>query len=747
MRKLMWFTIGFAAACAYCAFFWIIHDLLIPVVSFAALFAVFLVGSSWQKCLRIPAVICLGLAVGLGWFQLYSNVYLSKAEAMDGQLADVTARCTDYSYETDYGTAVDGMLYLEGKPYQTRFYVSGKIAMEPGDILEGIFRLRVTTPERDYESSYYQGEGVFLLAYQQEDAKLSKLAESPRWTYPVILRQKLLELIENLFPEDTAAFCKALLLGYRHDLDYETKTSFQTAGIMHIVAVSGLHVTILFTMIYNACFKRRSLVALIGIPVLAIFAIVGGGSPSVIRACIMQALIIAAMLFNREYDGPSELAFACLAMMVCNPLIILSVSFQLSAGCMIGIFLFQKRICDWINAKLQGEASELRKRMRHWFATSVSMTLSSMSLTTPLVAYYFGTVSLVGILTNLMTLWIINFIFYGIMLTCFVGWYWPMLGGVVASGISWAVRYVLIVAKLLSRIPFAAVYTASIYITAWLIFSYVLFAVFLVMKEKKPDLFAGCVVFGLCLCLGASWLEPLTDSSRMTVLDVGQGQSIILQSEGKTYLVDCGGSYDDTAADLAAQKLLSQGIARLDGLILTHFDADHAGGADYLLSRIPADVVFVPDYADESGIVQALEDRIPGKIHYVLNDLILSYGTTKITIFGPVVPDSGNESSLAVLFQRENCDILITGDRSAFGERMLLKNASLPDLEILVAGHHGSKHSTSEELLAATTPEIVVISVGENSYGHPAQEVLDRLDHFGCAVYRTDILGTITFRR
>ena len=747
MRKLVWFTVGFAAASAVCTHWWLTEGLVIPAVIAAGISVLFLMGSGISRMFRIPMLVCLGVAMGLGWFQVYSHAYLSGVQCLDGELAQVSAHCSDYSYETKYGTAVDGIVRIEGKPYRGKFYVSGKIDMEPGDILEGVFRLKLTTPEADYESSFYQGEGVFLLAYQQENAKLSRLAEDPPWTYPVILRQKLLAMIGAIFPEDAAPFCKALLLGYRSDLDYETETDFQTSGIMHIVAVSGLHVTILFTLINNACFKRRWLVAILGLPALAVFAVVGGGSPSIIRACIMQGLIVVAMIFDREYDGPSELAFACLVMMLFNPLIIRSVSFQLSVGCMVGIFSFQKPLCDWLNRKLNTAHSKYGKRIKYWFSKSVSMTLSAMSLTTPLVAHYFGTVSLVGVVTNLLTLWIINFIFYGIMLACFTGWLWPTVGTVLASVIAWPVRYVLTISKFLSKIPFAAVYTASIYIVAWLVFAYVLFILFLISKEKKPELFAGCTVCALCLCIAASWAEPLTDDCRMTVLDVGQGQSIILQSEGKTYLVDCGGNYEDTAANVAVQKLLSQGIGHLDGVIVTHFDADHSGGVDYLLSRIPADVVFVPDYTDESGTVEALEKRMPGRINYVMNDLVLTYGATKITIFGPVVPDSGNESSLAVLFQRENCDILITGDRSDFGERMLLKNAQLPDLEILVAGHHGSKHSTCEELLAATMPEIVVISAGENNYGHPASEVLDRLSEFGCTVYRTDIHGTITLRR
>ena len=747
MRKLVWFTIGFAAASAFCAYAWITESLYPLALAVLPLAAAALIGKRWFKPMCYAALALLGISAGLGWFQLYSDAYLSGANILHGQTADVTARITDYSYETDYGTGVDGVLYLDGKSYRARFYVSGSIDMEPGDILTGAFRFKVTTPEGEFRNSSYQGKGIFLIGYQVEDAELAKLAEPPKWAWPAMLRRALLELIEGAFPEDTAPFAKALLLGDRTDIDYETNTAFQVSGIMHIIAVSGLHVTILFALIYNLCFKRRWLVALLGLPALALFAVVGGFSPSILRACIMQALMILAMVFDREYDGPSELSFACLVMLLGNPLVITSVSFQLSVGCMIGIFLFQKRLFDYFLEKLQGDKAPRFRKLRYHIARSFSMTLSAMSLTTPLVAWYFGVVSLVGILTNLLTLWVISLIFYGIMLVCLTGWFWPAVGTAASWAVSWPIRYVLLVSKALASFPLAAVYTRSVYIVGWLVFSYLLFGLFLIMNQKNPGLFAGCVAMGLCLCIAASWIEPLTDSCRMTVLNVGQGQSIILQSEGKTWLVDCGGDYDEDAADLAARTLLSQGISRLDGVILTHFDRDHSGGIGYLLSRIDADSVFVPDYEDDAGVRAMLEERMPGQVYPVSKDLVLSFGITNITIFAPVVPDSGNESSLAVLFQSENCDILITGDRTGFGERMLLKTAGIPDLEILVAGHHGSKHSTCEELLAATTPEIVVISVGENHYGHPAEEVLDRLEGCGCTVYRTDIHGNIIFRR
>ncbi len=747
MRKLMYLTIGFAAASALCAYAWLTQGLLFPAIVCAAAFAALLIGAKWVRVLRPIAVIFLGASLGFSWFQFYSDSYLSKANELHGQIADVTARCTDYSYDTNYGSAVDGVLYLDGKPYRARFYVNSKTDMEPGDVLKGAFRFKVTTPEGDLKTTSFQGKGIFLLAYQYEDAELMKLAETPLPAYPAMLRNRLLTLIDTAFPEDTAPFAKALLLGDRTDIDYETNTALQISGIMHIIAVSGMHVTILFTLIYTLCFKRRWLVALLGLPTLALFALVGGLSPSIVRACIMQSLIILALLFEREYDGPTELSFACLVMLLADPLVITSVSFQLSVGCMIGIFLFQKKINNWAQDRLITKERPRFVRLKRWFSSSVSMTLSAMSLTTPLVAWYFGAVSLVGVLTNLLTLWVISFIFYGIMLVCLLGVIYPAAAAIVAALISFPIRYVLIVAKLLSAFPLAAVYTRSIYIVAWLVLAYVLLAVFLCLRTKRPALFAGCIAIGLCLAVAASWLEPMLDRCRMTVLNVGQGQCILLQSDGKTYMVDCGGDYADDASDLAAQTLLSQGIARLDGFILTHYDADHAGGALNLLTRIPADTIFVPDYEDASGTREALQTRFPNSIHPVSCDLLLRYGSTELTIFAPLVPDSNNESSLAVLFRAANCDIMLTGDRTAFAERMMLKTADLPDLDILVAGHHGSKHSTSEELLTATSPEIVVISVGDNSYGHPAPETLARLQKYGCTVYRTDIHGNLIFRR
>ena len=227
------------------------------------------------------------------------------------------------------------------------------------------------------------------------------------------------------------------------------------------------------------------------------------------------------------------------------------------------------------------------------------------------------------------------------------------------------------------------------------------------------------------------------------MLDVGQGQSILLQSEGKTFLVDCGGDDDAATADTIAETLLSQGISRLDGIVLTHYDRDHSGALHNLLCRIDTDLLILPDTRNEFPLPET-----DANILWIWKDMEFCFGSAKMTVFGPVYSGLDNENSLCVLFDAANCDILITGDRSEFGERMLMRGTALPDVDILVAGHHGAAASTSEDLLHCVTPETILISVKENNYyGHPSDILLQRLHNFGCAVYRTDLHGTITIRR
>ena len=268
-------------------------------------------------------------------------------------------------------------------------------------------------------------------------------------------------------------------------------------------------------------------------------------------------------------------------------------------------------------------------------------------------------------------------------------------------------------------------------------------------KGKRPLISCCIAALGLSVAMLLGWTEPMLSDSRITALNIGQGQCVILQSRSRTYVVDCGGDYAEDAADCCAEELLSMGIRRLDGLILTHYDADHAGGVKYLLQRIDTNALYLNPVVENSAMVdEIIAESEDAQVIWVASDLLLKSEGLEITLFAPGGTASGNESSIAVLFQTEKCDTLITGDMSALRERLLLKRTRLPELEVLVVGHHGAKTSTSEELLEVTSPEVAIISVGEdNSYNHPAPEVLGRLKAAGCMIYRTDEWGDIVYRR
>ena len=744
MRVILWLTLGFASACAFCAGFWM-RSWLIPL---AITLAAVCFGLLWIPRLRRFAVALLGCGLGLGWFCIYHSVYLSPVVPLHGQTVSLHATASDFSFRTNYGSGVDAKVEYGGKTYKIRLYMDDVRTLYPGDELDGDFEIVLTTPDAEGRTAYGSTEGAFLTGYQEGGVAVIPKREAEGLENAAVLRYAIREIIRYIFPGDVFPFAQALLLGDTSELSYEVDTALQISGIRHIVAVSGLHVAILYGFMQKILLKNRYLTALLGIPVLCVFAAVAGFTPSVCRACIMVGLTILAQCFDREYDSPTALSAACLIMLLADPMQITSVSLQLSAGCVAGILLFSERIKNWILSRFgKLRHKTLKQKLAYGLASSVSVTLGAMSLTTPLSAYYFGAVSLVGVVTNLLVLWAVSFLFIGIILCCVVSLWKLSVGTYLAGLLAWPIRAVIWVATALSKLPVAAVYTRSVYIVLWLIFVYAMLAALLVMKRRRPVMMIGCALVGLCLALLLSWYEPMTDECRVTMLDVGQGQCILLQSGGRTYLVDCGGDSDAYAADVAAETLLSQGIRRLDGIVITHMDRDHSGGLQYLLTRIDADVIYLPATATDEQF-SMVEGWTDGQVIGVGEDLTLSYDGVNIQIFAPVFVNDPNENSLCVLFSTEKCDILITGDRTAFGERHLLRGRTLPDVDLLVAGHHGAEDSTCVELLEAVQPETVFISVGlGNRYGLPKEALLDRLAEFGCQVYRTDLNGTIYYRR
>lgn len=739
VRRLMWFTLGFSGACGLSWY-------LLPAAAglpcaglfLIAGFCCFIFGKSriWRRI----GIFCIGLVVGLTWMICHRQFYLRPAEIADDTCISVTITASDYAYETDYGMGINGTLELGDRSYKVRAYLDGNTFLSPGDQLTGDFLLRFTAAS-DARNTYHSGYGIFLLAYQRGEITVNPAVKLRLRDFPALLSHRITDTLQQCFPEDTAGFAKALLLGDTSGLSYHVDTALKSSGIRHVVAVSGLHVSILFALLSSVFLKKRSLICLVGIPVLLVFAAMAGFTPSVVRACLMCGLMLLGNLLDREYDGATSLSFAVLIMLLLNPVSIASVSLQLSAASVAGILLLQPKICNWFRVRYLPKG----RLKGHWkiiasLFQSIAVSTGAMVFTVPLCAFYFGTVSLVAPLTNLLTLWVVSIIFYGLMAVCVLSLFWQAGAVFLAGVLSWPIRYILWCADILGGSPLSCVYTRSVYIVLWLVLVYVLLVG--VLRKKIRKITFGCTaVAGLCIALLLSWAGPALSDVHMTVLDVGQGQSILLQSEGNAILVDCGGDSASVAADTVAEELFSRGVSRLDAVIITHADADHAAGLEYLRSRVDIGRMFV-SAAEESRFPDAVN------IQVVNQDLVLSFGEAKIHIFGSNSRDTGNENSLCVLFERENCAILITGDRSTLGERLLLRRSQLPQVDVLVAGHHGSGDATGDALLTAVRPDTVIISCGEdNRYGHPSEEVLQRLTQYHCQIRRTDLEGDIIFRR
>lgn len=749
MRKLMWFSIGFAAAVLVGAY--VIMGSLSAVLGIGlglvAVGCAFLVRNN--KAMRIPAVVALGCCAGFLWFWGYDHFYLQPVRQLDGVTTQAVIEVIDFSFDNDRGIAADGKAVWNGQKYRLRLYLHEDHVLKPGDLVSGTFDFRITDKGGSREPTFHRGNGIALLVYQDGPVSIQK--GNAHWSrYPIAhLRHEMLALITELFPADTEGFARALLLGDDSDLSYARNTAFKITGVRHIVAVSGLHVSILFGLIYLLTARKRQLTTLLGVPLVVLFAGLAGFTPSVVRASVMHILLVLASLFDREYDAPTAMGLAAILILGTEPLAATSVGFQLSFACVGGILLFYGPIRGYLlHDKRLGR---FKKKpyiggMIRGLSASLAVSAGVLPLTVPLCAFYFGTVSLISPLTNLLTLWMVTFVFYGIMAACAIGALFSGVGQVIAWIVSWGIRYLEAVCDLLAKIPLAAIYQHTVGIVLWLILAYLLLALAALFRKIKPMMVGSLAIISLCVLLLVNWIVPTFDECRVTVLDVGQGQSVILQSKGRVFVVDCGGTYGDDAADMAAERLHSMGIYRIDGLILTHYDSDHAGGVLQLLSRVHADRLYFPECEQDDSIGQELLD-LDG-VMKVDRDMILEYDTAKITLITSQRVDSGNERSVCILFQTENCDILITGDRGMEGEQELMDRLELPKLEVLIAGHHGSKNATGQPLLDATQPQVVVISAGKNNaYGHPAQELLLRLEGMGCTVFRTDLDGTVIIRR
>ena len=744
MRRLAAFTASFVLG-IYLAQYLLPQNSLLPLAAgcLAAACGALLLPGLWRKRVLLMGT---GLAFAFGWNWLYGYAVRDPLTGLSGSEGPASMTLLEYAVPTDYGAKVT--VKLDGFPLGKVVYYGGEDLLDlgPGQTVTAQVKFQDSARLREDTITNFTSQGVFLLAYQRGDEAVygEGSAGSPRW-WPARAARAMQDHVAELFDGDEAAFLSAILTGDTSGLSDEARSDLSEAGLSHILAVSGMHCGFLMTLILLVTGRhRRRLLAALALPILVFYTILTGASPSVVRACIMVVFVLAAPLFQRDSDPPTTLSAALFLILLSNPFAAASISLQLSFGAMAGLLWLTPRIQDL----LMGEKS--RGRVYRLLSSSLSATVGAMVFTVPLCAVYFGSLVLISPLSNILCLTASSAVFLLGLLAVLASFLWMPLGVVIGFLPALLAKYILWVSGVLASLPYHAVYLTNPYLKYWLVFLYILFAAACLLRPRARRKYAvatalAAVSLAVTVYLGA----PHYTRSGLDayVLDVGQGESVLLTSAGQFALVDCGSRnswYD--AGGIAADHLATMGCGTLDYLILTHYDYDHVSGVTELLARTRVGTLLLPDVADDAGMRLQVElaARDHGvEIRYIREETALPLGESGLTVYPPGEVSGDNEQCLAVLCAYGDYDLLITGDMNMAAEWQLIAKYDLPDIEALVVGHHGSKSSTSEELLEAVTPEVGIISVGDNSYGHPTEDALRRLVLAGVDICRTDLQGTV----
>ena len=598
--------------------------------------------------------------------------------------------------------------------------------------------------------THFNARGVYALLYGREDVRLSAGdGDALRWL-PQRAGKAFREKVAAIWDDArVSGFLTAELTGDKSAMDDGDYLAMQETGLAHLFAVSGLHCAFLVTLLALLISRRQRLLCAVTIPLLLFYMVMVGMSPSVVRACIMQIFLLIAPLFRRGSDPLTSLAAALLVILLCNPFAAASVSLQLSFSATLGMVLLSPRLYKLLTGWYKGKCRPLRAALC-FVAANLSATLSAVVFTAPLTAWYFRIFVLVAPLSSLLAVPAAGWSFMAAFVTALLGFVWLPLASLL-GWISWAlVRYILWIANGMMSWRYHAVYFTNPYLIYWLLFLYAAFIGCAATPDGKRKYLLASALSVLTLT-AAIWVNRQDYQYGVLTaltLDVGQGESVILTSGGETALVDCGSSnsYKDPGG-LAADTLHSMGVRELSAVVVTHYHADHTNGLYEVLRRIPVQTIYLPDIEDEYGVRErlvSLAEEKGAQVTYVTKETTDTLGDTVLTIYPPVQSGGDlNELGLTALASAGDFDLLITGDMSGSTEKKLVETYALPDIEVLVVSHHGSRYSSNIRFLKSVTPEAAVISVGDNNYGHPSEETLQRLLAVGADIWRTDQQGTI----
>lgn len=703
---------------------------------------------------RPGVLVCLGAAAALLWCGAFRAVFFAPAEALDSRRLSVTAVISEPAQPTDYGARVPCWVTQGGVPVKATLYSGAELLeLDPGDKVTAVCDCAQTALEEETRFTTAATYGVFLTLRPRSDLKVEPAGSVPWWCLPTHWGRELSASIQAAVPQDVAGLLAALVTGDKTAMSPRTRTDLARTGTVHLVAVSGMHVCFLvsFLTLFTGMDPRRRF--WVCAPVVVLFALAVGATASVMRACIFQLAFLTADLLGREEDRWTTITGALALLLLVDPFSAANVGLQMSFAAVMGIAVVTPRAFACLNRLRLPERGKLTRwggllLPRIWQLLAAS--LGAMVFTMPLSAYYFGSISLLAPLTNLLVLPVASALFAGTLTAGLVGMLWPGLAACLGAVLAWPGRYVALVARCFSAFPYCAVSFQGYYPVALGGVYALVFILLLWRRQRRRGwLFFLCGSAMVLSAVAATGWSFAGVGATLTVLDVGQGQSVLLASQGHTALIDCGGSGPEDPGDVCADYLNDRGVAVLDALLLTHYHTDHVSGLDALFHRLTVRRLVLPrmdhDLETQAHILD-LARAEGAAVTWLDGDSALSLGRAQLTVFAPLGDGGANEEGASVQFRYGPYAALVTGDMNTAVEADLVAHAPLGRCQVLVAGHHGSNNASGQALINAIDPETVLISCGENVYGHPGDETLSRLAQLGAQIRRTDQEGTLTVR-
>ncbi|MDE7244093.1 MAG: ComEC/Rec2 family competence protein, partial [Oscillospiraceae bacterium] len=374
-------------------------------------FAAVLISALPWRHRRIIRIGAAGLAAGVIWFTVCAAVFLTPMETLAGSEEEVCVELLDYAEETDSGVRCKVKAVTPVRWGTAMYYGSDVLLyLEPGDRVRAAVKYYSAASLAGEESTYFTSQGIYYRLYASWEQPVAS-GNADSWRYlPQRLAKQLRDTAAEIYPQNVSGFLTALLTGERDGLDLRTSNDLSEAGLMHITAVSGLHCGFLITVLGLLVLNRQKPALLLGYPVLLLYMVMVGCTPSVVRSCIMVGFVLLAPLLNRESDPLTSLSGALLVILLANPFAAASVSLQMSFAAAAGLLLFSPKIYAALQ-EYRPRFAWIPRRVWGFFLRTISGSFAVMILTAPLNALYFGSLSLVSPLANLLVLWMMSCLF------------------------------------------------------------------------------------------------------------------------------------------------------------------------------------------------------------------------------------------------------------------------------------------------------------------------------------------------